>query len=555
MPKSDNVTAKTSFPRPRFHMVRDTTSGQNAIKFFQYWKELPAELHDLIQVWIYRSWPVCDLRLTEPNRKTVTWAIIEGAIPFEPEEYQDEFLHRFGSGDWRCSLNEKGVSGGIMECVFSAVELERFPPKLDLKTVVRGHYRNEDYIRWLRMKNVAVPWEDGDTEGETEMVVGASDALKTVTDATLKMADKNMELTEAAADARIKAAEAESKTPSAEATAVQRSINLVADTADRMVDMVTKHAGQQYDPIEMLKAASDLLGNKGEKDSAGEQWVQTTKLIVESVQSSNDKLFKIQQDNIEFLKVLAARPGPAIVSSEENGGKTQQQVFLERAEEYKRIADLFGWSSRSRTPAPEREPKPTSHWAETLAENIGPISGAVTGVFALIANMVYNFRLRAGEKPQPPAEAMRAVSGESAAPAAVAAQSAAAPAEPKDKAAGWQLLIQQMEAPFLNHFFGERTTGYSLAEFVLSDGTGGQMTQNGRRTYLAIKEQLGAKGFDLLIRGHFPIWSKVQATPQRYAQFLNEFFSYDEWIAQQELGGEPPEPSAAPPSGSLAPVA
>src|SRR5579871_6360042 len=129
MPKIYGSKTKTQFPKPRAVKVHDTVGSDNALKFFNYWAEIPADKVDLVKVSTYRQWPLVDLKIVEPERSTITWSILHGPIPFDsPADYKKWFKETYGSGEWRCILNEEGVSGAVMECFFSAVALDTHPP-------------------------------------------------------------------------------------------------------------------------------------------------------------------------------------------------------------------------------------------------------------------------------------------------------------------------------------------------------------------------------------------------------------------------------------------
>jgi hypothetical protein len=63
---------------------------------------------------------------------------------------------------------------------------------------------------------------------------------------------------------------------------------------------------------------------------------------------------------------------------------------------------------------------------------------------------------------------------------------------------------------------------------------GGAPTPEGRKNYNAIRENLGPQGFDQLVKGFPPLLEIVKDTPTQYAQFLSEFFSYDEMMEKQQ---------------------
>ncbi len=527
---------KTQFPTPKFREFRDNGPRKNAIEFFLYWKRIDGSLHDFIEVRVYQLWPVCDFKITEPDRRTVEKEIIGGTCPFEPEQYREKFMELFGSGEWHLVLNEKGVAGAVTECWFSAIDLERYPPKVDLRCVLPGVHANKEYIRFLRSQNVQLPWElPEDVEAkkkEQEEEMATTDALQTMADSNAKLAEKNMDLAE-----RVASANKTDKPAAPESSPADRAsdaaLDIMTHATNSVVDMVTKHSGTQYDPIQMIETVMKFA--KPERPEGESDSIRMMSMFLGNMKESNEKMLTMQREQFDFMKsvTLGRQDGSTAVAVAPKG-------FVEQLREYKEISDLLGMS-RGRRDREEPEPAaPSKSWGVSLMENIGPIISGITTIGAIAANIVYNFKLKPGEQAQAPAQAMQ--QAQQATPQATPMPGAQQQPTPEQMAQAWaQVMDQQIKPPLLAHLFGNGTNGYTFAEFVISDGTMAGPKERGRKFYMTLKEQLKPEGFMMLVRGNAGIWSQVSTIPEQFTKFMEEFFSYDEWVQEQN---EPVEQAA-----------
>ena len=546
---------KTQFPEPPFRLVKDA-KGKNCWKFFEYWKNLAPDLSSVCEVRVYRCWPEIDLYVLDPKRHNIVFDFLHGACPLiDPNGYPEFFLQRYGAGDWKLVLQETGVAGAIMTAIFpnrglgGGTDLDTYPPKLDYRTVKRVK-ENEDFIAWAQRNGKSLPWDgEAESEGEDFMPVTAAGApapatgsqsaigevFKSMAQAHTDMAKAAIEGAKDSAEIRVRLAE--SRGPDPQAVATSEAIKLVTATADRMVKMVTDHAGQQYNPMDMLDRAAKILRPEGgDGAAAGTNGMMT--LVLNAINASNDRVMKIYEDQNKVMRdmiTLQRNPdgshGPAVVP---------QKSFIEQAEDYKRIADLFGWSKGAQSNAVSThleppQPAAPSWFNETTAPII--IMGFQT-CMVLVANIVHNYAATKikGMEPQSPGQAvaeanrMMQQSGQGGGGTGAAA-TAESDQERRDKETkGWQNFITQIEKPFLDHFFQADAKGYTLAAFVMSDGTMREVTENGRANYVAVRN-LGAAKFKLYLAGHAPIWSKIQGMPSQVDRFLQEFMDYDKWAA------------------------
>ena len=530
--------AGATFPAPRFHTVQDKGKQQNCVKFFEYWRDIggstekPSDKADLIEVRFYLHWPVIDQKLVDPSRQDTVFDLITGPLWFEnPEDYLDEMPKRFGSGDWHVCLNEIGVHGEIMEAYFSAVNLDKYPPKIDLRTLVRGTAKNESYIKWLGVNNIRTPW--GNPE-EQEDDMANTDALRVVAETLQRTTETAVSATQEAAEARVAAAEAGAERAAEisenrathETNAVKESIELVTTTAKEMVQMVSRNAGGQFNPIEMMRAAKEMMTPQTEDGSI--------KLLVEAVKDGNARLVEMQTKQFEFIQTVIKRERAEVVATSNAapaGPFAAIDAFLEAGEKFDRLAERFGGKRfGSQNDAPP--PPPAKGLMESISENIVPVCTMITTGMTILGTMLYNWKLKPGEAPMNPQEAV--VKAQQSNPAL---QYQAAQAQPpaQDPRVSWKGFIDQIAKKMQTHFYEADLDGHTFAEWILTNDTGGTMhTPEGRRIYVKVKEQLGRAQFDQLVREHPTLWPMFQGMEQKYKIFLDEFFGYDEWEAQQQ---------------------
>jgi hypothetical protein len=529
--------ANATLPPPRFAKVQDRGNSRQSWKFFEYWKELagtvsaPTEQADLVEVRFYMHWPVISLKLVEPNRTTTEFETFAGPLWFEdPEDYLEECEKKLGSGGWHVVLNEANVHGHLAEAYFSAIDLDKYPVKIDLRTLVRGDAKNTDYLRWLGVNGVRTPWEN--LEGEDDMQTG--DVLKVVVDGMRETNQLVREKTEELAEVKLAAVEEELERTREEkdadegkrANAETESVRLIGDVARDMVKMAREDRKPGVDVIEVLKTAVDLVRPKQDTGLS---------VFIEAMKDQNEKMLKMQESNQEFMRsVIGMRKnqdGTWADAQQPQGG------FEAEITRFQRMADILGFRKpgmemqrREEPERPYREPE-KSIWA-AIAENPVPVVTMITTGITLIANLVYNWRAEPG-KAVSPQEALQKVQPQQQQQQQPQQQQRANPKDP----ASWLGFAQQILPSFKAHFHGQDSglSGFTFAEFILRNGVdGGSPTPEGRRSYNSIVENLGPKGFDQVIKNHPPLLEVVKDTPQQYAQFLADFFGYDQMMEKQQ---------------------
>lgn len=541
--KSSGHPPAATLPPALFHRVQDAGKNKNCAKFFDYWKKIagteeqPTDQAHLVEVKFYMHWPVCDPKLADPSARNKVHKTISGPLWFEnPDDYLQEVPKKLGSGDWHVVLNELNVHGELMEAYFSAIDLDLYPPKIDLKSLVRGVKQNEDYIRWLAANNIKTPWDNPEEEDD----MASSDALRIVAESLQRTTETAVNATQEAAEARVEAAEAgaaraaelSNERSTHETNAVEKSIELVTSTAKEMIHMYAANAGPQFNPIEMMKAAKDMMTPASDDGNI--------KMLVEAIKDGNTRMVEMQTKNIAFMEtVLQKQHSEATGSSGPLGGLDS---MLDSAEKLERAAKIFGWKrepgefqQQNQLPAAP----PGKSLMDSISENIVPVCTMITTVIALGANIVHNMRSKPGDVENPAAALQKAQANNPALQyQQQQAQQPAAQTVQQDPHAVWKQMMEYVAPTLEAHIFQADLNGYTFAEWVMCEGTGAQnSTLEGRRKYVAIREALGRPQFEQLIKEHNGLWSKLQGMPGMVAEFLDQFFGYDEWqVSQQQEG-------------------
>lgn len=540
--KPKQFPQNATFPPPRSFKVQDSPTNPRAgLAFFEYWKEIagtaehPKDRADLITAKFYLHVPVVSYKMVDPSRTNAIFASVEGPLWFEnPDDYEEEVPARFGAARWHVLLNETGIHGHLMEAYFSAGTWDKYPLKIDLNTLVRSDPKNSDYLQWLKANDKKTPWDNPEEEDD----MANSDALKIVADVLKDQSQTAIETTRELADVRVEAAQQEAERAREEsadrgdkrANAESESIKLVTDVARDMVSMAREDRRAEVNPLEVIRTAVELVRPQG--DTSG------TAMFIEALKDSQTKMLEMQASNQEFMRsVLGIKKAP---DGTWTAAETQQaNGFEAEVTRFQRMADIFGYQKpgaalmqQQQDTRPPREPE-KSVWG-AIAENIVPFCTMVTTVITLGANLVYNLRAEPG-KATSPAEALQKAQAATPPPQQQAQQQASG--NPKDLRT-WMPFANHIlqTGAFRAHFHGKDSnlSGFTFAEFILSDFTGGAVNEKGRKGYSSIQENLGLAGFDKLIRATPGLWDIVKDTPQQYEQFLQEFFSYDEMMSQQQ---------------------
>lgn len=502
--------SKCSLPLPDQTSFKDNDRRKDAIKFFEYWQNMPEDLKAITKVRVYRVKPPVDLKKIGLRVKSLE--IWQGAIPFVPEDYEKQFYHKFGGGDYRCSLEEIGLGGGeVCEALFSLPDWETYPPKVADGSLLTETNAGQEYIQWRARRGDPVGGikpESETAEGEDFMEVGKSTspvaamvdgftnlATTLVSDAKAEARDARIELKEAAA-ARTAAV----PTTDTVTHAAAEGIKLMGDVTRE----VMKNSNAP-DPVEMFKSFAALMPPPPDPSPM-------FNTILTVVQESNKTMLQMVMNQNSELKseILTLRNSNTAVA-------VQSKSAADQLREIRDNAEMLGYTRNgngaSATPA------------KSTFEEWGPIIQMGLQIFSPLLNAL-TMKL-AGNGGMP---------GQAPQPGAAAPAPNPQPAPPPDN----PLLrfLKGFEPTFMSHLQTIDCNGFTLASQVLSGGTGGMETIPGRANYNWIKTNLGFRpdrtcGLDALIRTYEPMWNIIEKDLPKYQMFLSQFLNYDDQVGTQ----------------------
>jgi len=543
MPKTFSTKPRqATFPAPRYRTVKDIPTGaQKAHLFFEYWASLSevdaaegGKQADFTRVKIYRTWPVCNFQLVEPERKDHVAYLHDGAIPFAADNYRQWFIDNYHSGSWQCMLFERKGAGEIMlmECFFDAIDWEK-PPRVDLRTVLWNHRANAELLKYYRDRNIAIPGDSEFKEIE-EMSTGTAllqETIRSQTEEARAAREENKLLMREVIESKLEAAASKPEGPTnidAVATAVQGITQMVKDGAAVAIDISRMNAQNQAKQVDGVGIFKDALEVSRGLNGQPEVFM---KMVIDSAERQTAT---VVQSNKEMLDYLRQRDQTAATAQ-----KSDLKQLVETATEMQEFGKLMGWSRRGGSDDAAKDSG--GGWFGRAVEKIVENPQAVASVTGMVTTGLQVLLALMGQKPAP---AVTPVPAPTATTPVPAAETKPEPRKPSE-AEQLEQFLTFIETPFLHHFFGEQEgrTGETFARDFLAvvqngDGTidwnpNGPATDIGRSQY-AILRQNGLQKFDRMLRGYQPIWSKVQGFSiqkngepvPKYYQFLQQFMNY-----------------------------
>lgn len=545
-------------------------------KFFKYWHDTDKAYPDRLQAYVYRRWPVCD-REGVGLKKYLEVLVVGDQIKSEdilPETVESTFLHRYGSGDYKIMLRDGGRNELCCTCMLIIRDPD-YPPIVEpLRSLDMADPSNRKFIEDLRRRGVRLPGDEtgGTTneEGEDEMAKVAV-ATEVLANTVKDMADKNMEMAAQAVEQARRAAEVqrergeepeEKQPPSADVLSTGLQIvSQAASMGSKIIETAVSKVGEiqrevvppQPDPVKMIEGFVTLTNSivsaregGGDKltDRLLEKLDESEKRAQEALQKQNDLLQSLLlRGNPSAVAGVPPPPGAGVdlgaapvsgaagqVGAVAGGGLLSQ--IREMTAVKRELQDLLGISEEEGAANPARGTA-----SGGFLERYGPVLLQFammlgTGIYNLIAS-------RAGAPPMATPDIASAGQQELPPPptAPVAAQQVSQPPKDPTLAAIHQYLAQLTE-PLLTAL----NTGESGADFAEN-----MCRFMGQNAYDYLVE-MGPDKLIQILSTYPPIWSKVQAIPGRFQQFLSEFFAYSQPEAENGVAPVGAAPAAVSPS-------
>jgi hypothetical protein len=546
------------FPKPPvFHFKDDNPGvGRQPGEFFRYCRRIAADpaYSDRIIMYVYRTWPVMkgDYRQIE---KTISI-----------QDY-DDIMHRYGSGDYHFKFNDAGgARRTVAMCTAKGFRDESQPPILDMEGLDLMDPLNQTYIKNARSRGVKFP---GDRESENEENDMASvHAVETLTGALQNTVDKVVDMAQRQsnqANQRDRAAE-----PSIDQSAVTKGLDIVAQAAtmgNQMIQTAINQAsaaqGRATDPMMILDKAVEIataFGNHNGNGGSGShgEVLEIMKMQQQQQQQFHDTLFKFQQDRINQLEhEMRERSNANNTTMATNQPKSLIEQMNEMKAAKDTMRDVLGLGEEGGNSG-------GSSWVEHLPLIIQGL-GVLGSVIATGLHNLAIIKSGQGVPMQPPGPdailtleqqaEMRArgipIGQGAPVPGTMpGAQSAGQPGGMSGNmgtpagAAGvggqvdmltqYHQFLSMIELPLLRSF-QDGESGAEFAEKLLLLGDNGLFGKqlNGQQVYSMVKEN-GQPAIMSLIRTYNPIWDVVRLTPQRWEQFMTDFFNAESiWEAEE----------------------
>jgi hypothetical protein len=526
-------------PKPITRHFRDDTTDARIkpAKFFDYWRSLmeKPEYHDRVVVYLYRIWPV----MKQGHRQ---------ADKLYEYVSQDDLLRMYGAGDYHLKLNDSDMGlSNVTTCTIRNLggrDLSQHRPVLDLDHLEVTDPLNQSYITWCRSQGIQVPGDEGfRSRKENEDDMANVEAVKELASTVNRMTDRMLTV----AEEKAKRAETEkSRSAAGDADIAARSLEVIkaategaAQIMNKGVEQALKIQPTAQNPTAVLKETMqvirEMIPEKPQSDME-----RLLALMMERDKQYVDRVFQIQEERIRAMETMLARSA-AQPQTEPASQNQQPKSLMQSLEELsgvkEKLRDLLGIDD---------QPAPKSSWTDYIPQIVQGLS--ILGT--VIAGAMYNMAVaKTGQgQPVPPASVPAG-----AVPPGGAAQPGAAPeGQPQQPAPQGDTTMTQfhqflgmIRRPLLQSFSdGESGADFAARLIELTDaGMFGEQAQ-GRIVYDSVL-QYGEQVVGTLIKTFPPIWDVVSKAPERWSQFLHEFFTADQiWAAEEAAeaaAAQPPQ--------------
>jgi hypothetical protein len=473
---------------------------------------------------------------------------------------EDLILQLGGVGDYTFRLNDTRrpwEQGTVCQSQLETRRLwDTYPPIFDLKRLDYEDKKNQVFIKFARARGI-LPRED-EQERETNDMANAAVADRALDQAAQERARADQiqrdQLDRARAEAeaakaqtaKVEAEAAEAKrqaeelktkvqpgTPAAELLSVVSSVATLANSLKPPAD----NSFKEFLALESQREQTRREREKEERDAARE-----------SARLERERADKLQAE------VIAIRTAPPPVATAVTAPPTAVDILQQEVQKKQLLKQLYG------NPAAEEEEKAgrMDKWVE-LAPVIAPIAGSlIQGIFQTIfaglqawQNIHYNDALsKTGAEPKAPAPMTNQPNQTAAPEHGKPIPPTTAPPQTQEqleKQQQWNVImagVQQL-APHLVQSLDDGETGAEFAEFIIRRGPEKRTTYE-RIRHLAesiapitgpVPGANDQEKFLAACRFVFEkipaLWQKIGTLPTM-AQFLTDFYNYDEILAKAE---------------------
>jgi hypothetical protein len=504
-------------------------------EFFEYWASIKEpDLQGRIGVYVYRDWPVCDLRkfdIPGGKKSPVNIDKIEGACPVDPDHWKDDILRLWGSGDYHMMFNELATNRA--RCVSISVrDMINFPPVLDYTYLSESDPLNKDFVRWARstgrLKSEGEQREDDDMAANAESTLHLTETIK--------------DLTREVIDARSTPPPTPAPVINENSRAALTGMDMLKDTMTTALGMVKNLAEERTnavtDPVESLDKVLTVIEriNPSKKDDGTQALMMK---MIEDAQRREEaaqrRAEKLEERIIAMQTAQHAPPAPPKSLAEQltemrglkesfgeffGGGTAAASDDSPRVKQgtlgmimdalpslFEHGATIMGHATRmmqmSKAAAPLQQPQQPSATARAYQPP--------TVVNDPYAHLPPGMRPTAGAPVTPPTQP----------PATTQPNVIEMPQQPEivsDPGNPYMQFLQEITPAFVNHV-QQRLPGDAFAEWLVNSRPDGKMI------YAQIVDA-GTENLIGMLQQYPPIWSVAGTVPKFFAKFVDEFMAY-----------------------------
>ncbi len=522
-------------------------------EFFTYWNSIKdPESLSRITVHVYRQWPVVDLRkLDVPGEKKSITSIdkIEGVpCPFDPNNWQQDILRHWGSGDYKMLFNEGSVNRAT--CInANARDMVNFPPILDYRYLCEGDPMNREFVRWARSTGRL------QSEGEQR----EEDNMTATNESTRILAETVDRLVDKVTEQQQQAPQAPAPIPVSEnSRAAIASIDMMKGTMEAMVGMIKANQSTS-NPIEDAKSLIDIAKALAPASTPAPTDNATLRMM-EQMMAASDKRAEEAQRRAEKLE---ERLNTLLMAQHAPIQTVAPKSLIDQLTELKGVREsldgLFGGGGSS---GGSDEDTGSGRGKKSTLETIANILPGLFEAGVKISGNAVQL-MRAGQQqpravpgqpqpqyqqPQPvgqqyanlpPGMQPRPDNNQQAPPPPIQMpsqpmqqtepQTVDGVVETESIYAQYHPFLAQIEPAFINHF-ENKLGGDRFAEWLVSS------RRDGKLIYGQIVDA-GTENLVGLLKSYPPIWSVAALIPNRFATFIDEFMAYGEDEPEDEDEG------------------
>jgi hypothetical protein len=503
--------------------------------FFAYWAEVDFKFPNRGIVYVYRTWPRIDRQKIDPEAYKYSDKM-DKAFP-SPDQWRQEMLHRYGSGNYKLILNDAGGHAkSVGQTMIADLRDSDYPPVIEnLDELVMDDPTNQSFIESLRQKGILPGERELQNAESTQALTGTIDKL---TNKVVEMGKTQAPpaappgSTEVAREAMLMARDV-----------FQQGLNLGKETVQAQADATVaaaKAESQASNPtqaidnvVQLIGLVKSLMPTPALATGGGQS--QDFTAILNNMASQNSqlqqKIFEVLQSQINTLSQprVVASPNPDGAAAGQTPKQDDFVSQLKKLGELKdTMQDIFG-GGRDDEDAPREKPEPM--WMKL---GMAALAGLPTLAMSLVG-MSYNMAVAKTGQGAPMAPNQLPSPAEVPGMGAVLVADNPNPNPNPTPAPGGQMnaiqrnvylaMLQQIEKPLLAHLNNPDKTGVDFAQAM--------MDFHGNVAYQATKG-LGKEVLMGLLMSYKPIADVLVTIPEQANQFVDDFLNAEEIIAQEE---------------------